>query len=1699
MKIMKKRALAMLVAFLLVFQYVNYAGIISKVDAAGINENILTEMKLRYDEPPKDVIASVYKSVYDYQYTYPEARVELGDSQYLVLEYAYELKENHTYKAGDTFKFKLPSELVMVDSFNEEPLAGDPSVGHFTLDHTTGEVTMTFNEEIVGSKVAGTLSFWSYFTEASVKNKTEVLMNFGIGDPLVIKLKPSGGAPITKDGWTDKVKNPTKITWQIDINTELNKIDNAKISDIIPAGLKLINSTLAVHKLTVSTNGTKTPGDTITPQNVAYPDTNNGELVVEFGNIDSAYRITFETEITDFAAADFTNKAVLTGSNNINVSAQDIVEQDRGELLESKTSTGYKPENDHEVTWEIKYNYGEEPVAGNTLIDKFDDILNLVNGSIEIITVPDVNNDSQTGAELIENTDFTVSPVTDTVNKKNGFEIEFSPTLNSNSAYKIIYKTKANSPIYNKISVKNVVTTEGESMTDTKWLSQRFFHKNNSGINYETRTIDWEVNIENINKYDLKNLKYEDTFTDKKLKLVDGSLKITRNGATVTDSVYKLTFKPADDTNTVEGFEIEFLEDGDYNYKITYTTQYDFVDTKYASDFKFDNVGKLSWEVLESGNTVTKTTTRDSSIEANPETEHNGFKNGRYDAKEKIITWNVGINYNSKIMNDAVVTDKLTQGQTLIPASVKVQTMSVKPDGSIDSTNGVPNGVLQIENTDYKIEEPNDNNNNTLTIEFLKPITEPYYITFQTDLEGEFLDDATIYNTAEFKATGYDPMDLKAHVTVKQAGEYVHKSGTQSTSDKYLADWSIAINRGQSAVKNAKVVDIPSSKQILAHNSFKLYEAIVDKDGNVSRGVEITDPTFYSLEFLSTQDPLFKSKLEAQLSSAIAADIFSKVDGNANAGDEIFILSFEKEITTPYFLEYQSVIDAKHNDVIENKAYFEGTGVSLKENQNNSKIQIKLSGGQGTGSAYKGSLKLYKVDADDHNTKLPNATFTLKHDTNENVPVFTETTDEFGIIEFKDLPYGTYTLQETVAPDGYVIDANGTAKVTVKSTPIEITMENNKEPKGSLEISKVDADNKNTLLDGAVFELYNSSNTKVGTGTTVNGKVVFDDLKYGSYILKEITAPNGYLLNSTPITININSSVVTKEVENNKAPVGKLIITKVDASNTNAKLQGAKFELIDSTNKVVATETSDANGQIEFPNLPYGSYTLKEITAPSGYELDSTLISVTINSSSVTKEVKNNKIPLGSIKINKVDADSTTTVLKDAKFELRDSTGKTVLETKTTNTNGVVEFTGLLYGTYQLVEIDAPADYELDPTPIVITIDGTTPNVVKQVTNKKIPRGTIEITKVSSGTPAKPLTGAEFELFDQAGTSLGKATSDASGKVSFGDLLYGDYVLKETKAPQGYMLDRTAIDVKVNGPVTTKTVTNYPYIVYPPTQSGKLIITKVEKGNSSNVLAGAEFQLINSSKQVVATVTTDAQGKAEINNLLYGMYTLKEIKAPKGFTMIGSGEISINISSDNALTVTVENEAEPGPSVTPGPSATPGPSTTPGPSATPGPSTTPGPSATPGPSTTPGPSATPGPSSTPPTEKEKTTEETPITGEVDVPEKGTATPGTPPTNGKITVTPDGKWTYPPNPGYVGKANFTIIVTDEDGNEDEIFFEIEFEVVPKGGIDTGEQTPNVPKLPKTGEDSYFMLQLLGAFILVAGIALFVRRTPIRKKQ
>ncbi len=451
-------------------------------------------------------------------------------------------------------------------------------------------------------------------------------------------------------------------------------------------------------------------------------------------------------------------------------------------------------------------------------------------------------------------------------------------------------------------------------------------------------------------------------------------------------------------------------------------------------------------------------------------------------------------------------------------------------------------------------------------------------------------------------------------------------------------------------------------------------------------------------------------------------------------------------------------------------------------------------------TAEKGNLQIKKVDENNENIVLKDAKFDVID--KENNVVDTVTTNEKGIAEVKDLPFGDYFVKEISAPEGY-IKIDTPVKVTIDSTNVmKIVMKNTKKVEtGQFKLLKKDSES-GQLLPGAKFDVVDKDGKVVETIITDDkGEALSKQLPVGSYTLKEVTAPKGYELSSSSASVDVEANkVVTVDVLNKKIQekvTGQFEIVKVDANDKTKLLSDAEFAVYKDGKKVETLRT-DKTGKVISQKLEPGTYTLKETKAPQGYKLLKEEIEVVVEANKVLQVQVENAKELGSLQVIKKDAENGK-VLADAEFKLKNEAGQVVGEAKTTNKDGVVTFENLVPGKYTLEETKAPEGYKAVEVTVEVNIVAN--EVVKQeVLNEKVKekiKGQVEITKVDANDINKTLAGAVFEILKD-GVKIDTLTSDENGKATSKELVPGDYILKEVQAPEDYELSDKEIEFTIS-------------------------------------------------------------------------------------------------------------------------------------------------------------------------------------------------------------------------------------------------------------------------------------------------------------
>jgi protocatechuate 3,4-dioxygenase beta subunit len=611
-----------------------------------------------------------------------------------------------------------------------------------------------------------------------------------------------------------------------------------------------------------------------------------------------------------------------------------------------------------------------------------------------------------------------------------------------------------------------------------------------------------------------------------------------------------------------------------------------------------------------------------------------------------------------------------------------------------------------------------------------------------------------------------------------------------------------------------------------------------------------------------------------------------------------------------------------------------------------------------------------------------------------NQVVATTTTDQNGQYSFNNLtPFANYTVHE-VQPAGYfesgdsVGSAGGTLQGldTIAGVPLASGVNATdydfsvQAPASIAGMIHVDLNGDciyepgEPLLAGVTVQLLDSSNTVVATTTTdQNGQYKFSDLRPGTYTVHEVQ-PAGYFefgdsvgsaggtLEGLDTIANVTLGSGVNGTDYDfcvQAPASIAGMIHVDLNGDciyepgEPLLAGVTVQLLDSTNKIVATTTTDQNGQYKFSDLRPGTYTVHEVQ-PAGYfefgdsvgsaggtlEGLDTIANVTLGSSvNATDYDFCVQAPASISGMIHVDLNGDCVyepgepLLAGVTVQLLNSADQ-IVATTITDQNGQYSFTGLRPGTYTVHEVQPAGYFEFGDS--VGSAGGTLEGLdtIANVTLGSSVNATnydfcvqgpasiagmihVDLNGDCKYEPGEPLlAGVTVQLLDSSNKVIATTTTDQNGQYSFTGLRPGTYTVHEVQ-PAGYYefgdsvgsAGGVLVSIDTIGSIvlgSSVNATGYDFCVQaPPSISGMVHVDlngdcKWEPGEP--LLSGVTIELINSNNQVVATTTTDQNGMYFFTNVTPGTYTVHEVQ-PAGFTEFGDSVGSAGGQLDGVDTI----------------------------------------------------------------------------------------------------------------------------------------------------------------------------------------------------
>ena len=546
----------------------------------------------------------------------------------------------------------------------------------------------------------------------------------------------------------------------------------------------------------------------------------------------------------------------------------------------------------------------------------------------------------------------------------------------------------------------------------------------------------------------------------------------------------------------------------------------------------------------------------------------------------------------------------------------------------------------------------------------------------------------------------------------------------------------------------------------------------------------------------------------------------------------------------------------------------------------------------------KASLRIIKYDQMSGN-RLSGVTFEIYKDA---VLFDTKTTSDNGEILLYDLEPGTYLVKEVSTDDEHVVNSTP-QQIELKAGQTatqELVFFNSKKP--GIHLVKVDSVTMKSLPNVRFeFKLVGGSYRQEFT-TDINGEIDLSRLTPGAYEVRELEAPDGYLIDDAVRVVQINPDEDASFVfTNTPKPSFRLIKTSSDGS----RLGGVHFRIAkieDGTHYL--DRITDINGEINISDLEPGVYSVKETATVADHIIDVREYHVELfpgQTSTIT--IENQKRP--NLIVYKKDAD-TGEPIPNTVFLVKAADGHSVDEIKTDST-GKATLENLLPGVYEISEKSVPAPWLMDAPSQLVTLYANREHSVYFENHKK---PTLTINKVDSIT-GSPIKGAKFQVWYGSNStttgelnSLGVFFSDANGQIVIDSLRDGWYKVTELEPAPGFTIKQPATQEFYIKGGESKTVT------FENVPKNGIVVEKYDSV-TGEALPGCTFQLkylggtSGTGGTAIGTKVTGKNGTAIWTGLNPGTYILEEVDPADGYSIIQSSETIFLADSGEQSVVTV--------------------------------------------------------------------------------------------------------------------------------------------------------------------------------------------------
>ncbi|EJP86525.1 SpaA isopeptide-forming pilin-related protein [Bacillus cereus] len=876
------------------------------------------------------------------------------------------------------------------------------------------------------------------------------------------------------------------------------------------------------------------------------------------------------------------------------------------------------------------------------------------------------------------------------------------------------------------------------------------------------------------------------------------------------------------------------------------------------------------------------------------------------------INWTVEMNKTKDTLKNAVFKDNIPQGTSLNKDSIKVYYLEVDVNGN--ATRGA-----EADPADYKI---TSSDSSKLEIAFKNNISKAYQIEYATKITDENV--TKFQNNVTITSDNQKQQNTSATVTVSR-GTHLNKTSKYDPKTQTI-EWTITYNGDQRGIKKADAIlkDVFDDAHVLDENSIVVKNASYDDKGKLVTGEAVTNYT-----------------------------VSKKKNG--------FDLQFNEDINSAYVITYKT----KPTDNVIKDGKVKNTVTadngSSKENEAGFKQQNIIKSNNKAETNYKDKTTTWTIIVNNNNYPLNNAIITDAFDhgglqlkdkkleiKDGDYTLQAETDYVLDVTDkgFKITLIGTYqsNMTKTLVVK-YTTDFDYTklesGKTSFKNTGNISWIDADSKPQSNKDEANFDPDTF-TKANGYKYGSYNAQTKEITwiigfnyNNVEIKDPYVIDEIKDKQKLVPGSIEVRDMILNGSPDNARPGNAVPTEKYEleeptdKNKntlkvhfkqsinSPYYIIFKTSLDGELIQGTYNN-EAELKDGS-KIVNNLKGDA--QVN----KGGSFVTKKAVQDDNYINWSIAINEsqsTIADAVVTDDPTDNQVLVeDSFHLYPTTVDPYGNLTKDTANELKQGTDYKLTITTDNNTGKQhfeIAFLKKIDRAYILEYRSFINADDREKVSNKAKITGNKLTVKNTETTETIEvrmssgsgggsatkgRGNLEIIKVDNDNKNAPLAGAEFTLYDRTGkTVIRKITTDKDGIAKFNNLKRDKYLLKETKAPEGYVISWDLKQGKIvelgSQETTTYTLANKKFV-------GKVVLTKSDDLNKNVTLQGAVFTLLDKDKKIIPEhkeLTTNNNGQIIIDKLKPGTYYLQETKAPEHY-QLDSRLIRFTISEDQTTVV----------------------------------------------------------------------------------------------------------------------------------------------------------------------------------------------------